>query len=420
MGKVRTSVAFVAALLLAGPAPAAPVFGKKVRVALLDVRAVPPVAQEAVDGMNPLLAGAAAELEGVQLLTSADLRAVVGLEQKQDILHCEQASCMAEIGRELGIDYVVAPQIAEVGGVYLVSFSLFSVALSRPVTRLTKAPRFHEQVLGAGVTGIGELLRRGASLAAEPSRKRRKVAVLETSANASLPGSGPGLAALISSEIAASGDAEVLAAADIQAMISADQRGLLACDPGSPACLTEIGGALGVDQVVTSELSRAGPEWVIGLTVVDVRHGQTLARVVKQVEQAGNITDAASLVVKEALFDLSGAPLAATTGEPTGTMVRGGTHARRDGLAWLVAGTGVSALGAGGYFWWSSRDVEQRDAAARQAGTDERATPEEMAGAIRDDGLGTALVASGLVLTGFATWYLLTGEDDAVPAGVQR
>jgi hypothetical protein len=40
-------------------------------------------------------------------------------------------------------------------------------------------------------------------------------------------------------------------------------------------------------------------------------------------------------------------------------------------------------------------------------------------GAFRNNGLGTGLLAAGLVTTGFAAYYLLTGESDEVRTGVQ-
>ena len=303
---MKALASFLLLALAAAPAAAAQPFGRTVKIALLDVKAMGAVQPGTISGLNPILARKLADAEGVKLVTSSDLRAMIGGEQKQDLLSCSLAACLAETGRALGIDYVLAPEVAEVGGVYLVSLSLFSVARSRPVTRLTRAPRFDEQLREAVEGGAAELLERAGKLEADPGRRRKKIAVLETSARLPLPGAGEGLGALIASGMAAADDAEVLASADIHALISADQHALLACDRGAPACITEIGGALGVDQVVTSELSKAGSDYVVSLSVVDIRKGQAVARVAKQVEQAGNLTDAASLAVKEALFELGG------------------------------------------------------------------------------------------------------------------
>ena len=81
----------------------------------------------------------------------------------------------------------------------------------------------------------------------------------------------------------------------------------LGCD--DTACLAEIGGALGADQLVTANLARFGEAYVLTLRLIDVRHAQVIR---DASEQSGTAAEelALALVAKgvEELFPNAPAP----------------------------------------------------------------------------------------------------------------
>jgi TolB-like protein len=73
---------------------------------------------------------------------------------------------------------------------------------------------------------------------------------------------------------------EIVTEADIESMIAFEgQKQSLGCDADAPSCLSEIGDALGVDQVVTGSVTRAGDKYALSLRKVDVANARVEARV---------------------------------------------------------------------------------------------------------------------------------------------
>lgn len=378
---------------------------ERVRVALLDVRPRNlPLAQ--VAGLNPLLARRLAELPEVELLTRSDLSAMVGGDTKKELLACDQASCMVETGLALGLRFVGVPEVAQVGGVYVVSIAFFDVRRTRPASRETRTLALEERLAAEAQAALEAAWGR----ARVPPTGGKKVAVLETRTS---PGqrSAAGLDAVVAGALATHASFEVLAPADVEALVAIEQRAVLGCDQSLPSCLSEIGGALGVGLVVSTEVARSGGGYVFGLTVLDPARGEVTQRVVQRVAQEGNLVDAARAAAREAFLDV--APSAASVAP---AFERASSEARVErapygsGFGWALTGSGVAAVGTGFGLIALAQTTgqESRDAAALD---DKRRLETD---AIRMNGLGLAVAAGGLVLTGFGVTFLLTDDDGVV------
>jgi TolB-like protein len=87
------------------------------------------------------------------------------------------------------------------------------------------------------------------------------------------------VAEVLAVEIARTSSCEIVTEADIESMLAFEgQKQSLGCDADAPSCLSEIGDALGVDQVVTGSVTRAGDRFALSLRKVDVARARVEAR----------------------------------------------------------------------------------------------------------------------------------------------
>ncbi len=181
-----------------------------------------------------------------------------------------------------------------------------------------------------------------------PSKPRRtKVAFSELEAGLRAdPKLSHLITTLLTSEIRKRPALSVTTQDDIKALLGFErQKALMGCNDA--VCLAEIGGALGVDQMVTGSLSRAGESLVLALRVVDVHTGLVLRDVTRRVQGGSEdaLIDALPGLVAdlypEALPELSRGALSASTEVQA-------THGRSSAPWWLVgAGAAVAAVGGG-------------------------------------------------------------------------
>ena len=181
-----------------------------------------------------------------------------------------------------------------------------------------------------------------APLAAHAGEARvLKIAVLEVKAVGTFdPKTVAGLGSLIATE-AGRYPAKVVAGADLLALIGFDkQKQLLGCTDNS--CLVQIGGALGVDFLLTSEVAAVGDRWLLTTTLLDVVKASALARSTKQAKTPGDLVD----------LGHSGPRASCNAGARPRADGDSGTHASAcargsgegtDGLAQAAAGRGLRA-----------------------------------------------------------------------------
>src|SRR6266542_2602871 len=137
---------------------------------------------------------------------------------------------------------------------------------------------------------------------------RVKIAVTDIR---SVQGVAPGTATILSdivvSEVARAGY-DVVSQADITAMIGFEkQKKVLGCSEDS-SCLAEIGGALGVDFMLTGQVGQIGTRNRVSLLVVDTKKARAVARSAQFSDQDEDaLVRAAELAVKEILAGIRAA-----------------------------------------------------------------------------------------------------------------
>jgi TolB-like protein len=203
-------------------------------------------------------------------------------------------------------------------------------------------------------------------LAASPAAKQ-KIAVLDVRA---VQGVAPGTATILTA-IVVDGAAkafDVISQADVAAMIGFEkQKQMLGCAEDS-GCLAEIGGALGVDYVLSGQVGQIGSRYHLSLQILDSRKAKVVSRAARFSEAGDDaLVAAAQAAVADLVAGVSGQARGAPPQLPAGA---GEPHARSEGsprapplgdagaakrasfwssrtAAWATMGAGV-ALAAGG------------------------------------------------------------------------
>ncbi len=138
-------------------------------------------ADDASKGLSGLGLVVAAQLEsrtGAEVVTPADVAALLDLEGRRQILGCDEeaASCLAEIGGALGANYVLSGQLARIGSKWVVSLSLIDVIEGGIAGRATKTASSEDDVLEAAeaaVIQLAEIIAPGAGVTRiEPARPK--------------------------------------------------------------------------------------------------------------------------------------------------------------------------------------------------------------------------------------------------------
>jgi TolB-like protein len=157
--------------------------------------------------------------------------------------------------------------------------------------------------------------------AAAGAAGRTRIAVTEVK---SVQGVAAGTATILSdivvSEAARQGF-EVISQADISAMIGFEkQKKMLGCEE-TTSCLAEIGGALGVDFMLTGQVGQIGSRYRISLLVVDTRKARVVARAAQFCDQNEDaLARAAETTVGQVLTALRGEiPAPSAAARPSGT-----------------------------------------------------------------------------------------------------
>lgn len=110
-------------------------------------------------GLDPALGGElthliSKELEGIpgaRVVTRDDIEAMLKLESDKQLLGCsDDTGCLVEIGGALGVSYLVAGSVGQLGGTFIISLRLIDPARGSVEHRLTESfTASQEQLMGA-------------------------------------------------------------------------------------------------------------------------------------------------------------------------------------------------------------------------------------------------------------------------------
>ena len=243
----------------------------------------------------------------------------------------------------------------------------------------------------AVAVAVSLVLASGVAWAEEaPKKPKLKVAVLDVKSAGTIdPKTFEGVSSLIATEFGHQRpDMVVVGAAEIRAMIGFEkEKQLLGCSEG--ACLSEIGGALGVEYLLATEGLRLGGTWVINMSLIDVAKSKAVARTSQQTKTDDKLVDICLEAVREVARAIPAAaapviearpaevkpaeakPVALSTSTDAAS-----PHAVSRSVSWALVGVGVAIAGGGagclGGAWsiygdYSSGRVAKVDAQSKAA-----------------------------------------------------
>lgn len=213
--------------------------------------------------------------------------------------------------------------------------------------------------------------------AAGAEAARTKVAVLDVRAVGLDAARAAPLSALVASEVARREDLLVIAGGDLRALVGFEQqRAALGCEDA--ACLAELGGALGVEYLVATEVSLFGGSWLFTLSLVNVPRATPVKRLTRRAATEADVLGAAADGVAELLVALP----------RSRTRVEAGDVPSSGGATKWLPGAGVAAAIAGGILYglaWSRNG--------------DRMLQSEADGMRLQAGIGLGLILGGATLT---------------------
>jgi len=129
-----------------------------------------------------------------------------------------------------------------------------------------------------GLTAGLALLAVGVALGvAGRAQAKSGIAVLDIQGTGVDPNLLPTLTEILTVEVDKVGLYKVIAGRDIQAMLGFEkQKDILGCTDA--ACLAEIGGALGVDRLLVSQIGKVGNTYVVNIKLINIRLADTEGR----------------------------------------------------------------------------------------------------------------------------------------------
>ncbi len=94
----------------------------------------------------------AGAMDRVDVIGRSDIDSMLGFEKQKQMLGCtEEASCVAEIGGALGVEYVIVGSLGRIGGLYRLDMKLVETSKGRVRARTGESVEGREEKLVASV-----------------------------------------------------------------------------------------------------------------------------------------------------------------------------------------------------------------------------------------------------------------------------
>ncbi len=255
----------------------------RVIVLELEAKGVKP---ELVQQMTDALLLATQQVPGFQVMGRDEIRIILEHEGQRQALACSDDSCLADLGQMLKGDYVLSGSVGKVGEVFLINARLFDVKRVVVHARATATALNAEELLAAAGRVAQDLLApqagRGAGQKSAYSlvlgEDETKIAVLNLSSSGSTEHVAENLTQVIVVELKQIKGLSLITRDEIKSILSFEQdRQLLGCDDSS--CLAELGGALGVEYLLTGNVGQMGATYLLHLKLINIREATVANRV---------------------------------------------------------------------------------------------------------------------------------------------
>ena len=170
----RAAVAVRAVVAIALAASSAAAFAApRTKIAVTDIKGVQGVSPGTATILSDIVVSEVARA-GHDVVSQSDINAMIGFERQRKMLGCaDDSSCLAEIGGALGVDYMLAGQVGQIGTRFRISLLLVDSKRARVAARAAQFCDQNEDALArAAESTVRDLL--AAVAAPRPSRRPRR------------------------------------------------------------------------------------------------------------------------------------------------------------------------------------------------------------------------------------------------------
>ena len=264
---------------------------------------------------------------------------------------------------------------------------------------------------------------------ASPSRGVGSMALLPIEGERLDPSLVKICANLIAGHLAKVPNRTLVTADEIGAMLSLEEQ-KMALDCSDASCMAEIGGALGVDELVRVSLGKLGSKLIISMSRILVAEASVLGRSTVQIDNVEDYYDrgfqqAVSEIYKlnfpaQAPSGTSAAATSAPTAKPAGAATAPlsvsdlDTGASTPWPSYLSMGLGTAAIGAGIYFGLQAKANEDL------ANSNDIGSQQAIVDAQDQSLMANILYGVGGLGLGTGLYLLFTGDDAAETAALKR
>jgi TolB-like protein len=251
------------------------------RVMILDLKAAG-LDDKLTAALPALIAQEIARHPGYDVASADDVQRLVSLQAQKQAVGCTQDdSCLVEVSKKLQADIIVSGSIGKVGESVVLNLGLVNPREMSKATGAMETVSRAEDLPAAIIPCLAKLFHwNGAQNPAFHLPKGRKLsfAVLDLKPTGISQSSAQNLTQVLSVTVKGIEGASVISREDISAMLQLSAAKMeTGCADDS--CMAEIGGALGVDRLISGDVGQIGETFIVNLRLIDVRHGEVENRV---------------------------------------------------------------------------------------------------------------------------------------------
>lgn len=125
---------------------------RKVRVAILDIRALGSTEGSKAELLNEVALTEASSMPGFEVIGKSDINAIIGFEKQKKVMGCsEDSSCLAEIGGALGVDFIMVGSVGAIEDLYRLDLKLVETKKAKVKSRIGVSVEGKERKLVAAI-----------------------------------------------------------------------------------------------------------------------------------------------------------------------------------------------------------------------------------------------------------------------------
>ncbi|MFT7578893.1 MAG: TolB-like protein, partial [Myxococcota bacterium] len=282
------------------------------RVIVYKLQAAPSEAAVAAQLSDTLLLHLGAR-PGLEVLGESEIQVMLAHQKDKTVLDCDDDTrCLENLERMVDADAVLTGHVGRLGAAWIVTLKLADA--KKAVMRAGEAAEADDpDHLGLAVKKAADRLlglttESAARFELTLAPEGTKAAVIDLQTHGVDPALGKNLTELLTLELKTFKGMGVVSRSEIQTLLQLEtQKQLLGCEDSG--CLVEIGGALGVDYLVSGSVGRLGDAYVITLKLMDVHEAHVVNRVSESLRSEASEL---ALALRYATWELLGKAVAGT------------------------------------------------------------------------------------------------------------